>query len=113
MQKHNLLTTLTQQMKGIKKMEIQKISGSRQLFIDNHIIDKISNLKRTLHQPIKYVGNPIIMPFSPCEGQSINIFGTVMYDEDIYKMWYQGYGGSTYSAHYATSKDGIYWEKPK
>ena len=52
------------------------------------------------------------MPFSPCEGNTANCFGTVMYDQGMYRMWYQGFGGTPYSAHYATSQDGIYWEKP-
>ena len=37
-----------------------------------------------------------------------------MYDDDfgLYRMWYQGYGGSPYTACYATSRNGIFWERP-
>ena len=93
-------------------MDALKISGNRQLFIDDYIIDETRNLQRSLHQPSKFVGNPIIMPFSPCEGNTANCFGTVMFDQGMYRMWYQGFGGTPYSAHYATSQDGIYWQKP-
>ena len=93
-------------------METLKVSGSRQLFVDDYIIDETRHIQRTLHQPTKFVGNPVVMPFSPCEGHTVNCYGTVMYDQGMYRMWYQGFGGTPYSAHYATSKDGIYWEKP-
>jgi len=93
-------------------MQPLTVSGNRQLFIDDHIIDEKRNIHRTVHQPTKFVGNPIIMPFSPCEGNTVNCYGTVMRDEGIYKMWYQGFGGTPYSSHYATSHDGIYWDKP-
>ena len=89
-----------------------RVSGARQLFVDDFLIDGTSDLQRTLHQPTKFVGNPVVMPLSPCEGQTANCYGTVLYDQGMFRMWYQGFGGTPYSAHYATSQDGIYWEKP-
>ena len=70
-----------------------------------------------MNQPTKYVGNPLIRSPELWE-KGVNIYGTVMYDadEDIYKMWYQGYGiepaGMGFVVCYATSRDGIFWEKP-
>ena len=93
-------------------MKALELLGNRQLFIDDHLIDETRDLHRTHHQPTKFVGNPVLKPFSPCEGQTANLFGTVMYDEGQFRMWYQGFGGTPYSVHYATSHDGIYWDKP-
>ena len=78
------------------------------------MVDEVCNLQRTFHQPAKYVGNPIIRALAPWEGHSVALGGTVMYDADeaLYKMWYQAYGGTPYTACYATSKDGIFWDKP-
>jgi len=36
---------------------------------------------------------------------------TVLYDGQIYKMWYAGYNGITVQIGYATSPDGITWTK--
>ena len=36
---------------------------------------------------------------------------SVLFDQGEYKMWYQGYEGSTYRIHYANSSDGQNWSK--
>jgi predicted GH43/DUF377 family glycosyl hydrolase len=36
---------------------------------------------------------------------------SVIKDGDLYKMWYAGYDGIIYRIGYATSNDGISWEK--
>lgn len=41
--------------------------------------------------------------------EAANIF--VMFDEGIYKLWYKGSGDKIDSIGYATSKDGVKWEK--
>lgn len=93
-----------------------------QLFVDDHIIAS-SNLKRVIHQPTKYAGNPILLPVKPWEGQYTLLYGTVIKDEEegIFKMWYSTmnhfryiqkiFPESTYLC-YATSRDGIHWNKP-
>ena len=92
------------------------IDVGRQLFVDDFLIEE-TTLRRTFHQaeyhpacPIlrpdrhweKAVGNPTAMVFS--DG--------VRYDpeEKLFKMWYMG--GYNTSTCYATSRDGITWEKP-
>ena len=93
--------------------ELLELSGNRQLFIDDRVIEEARGVEKVLHQPAKYGGNPVVRPSRPWEGQRINIYGTVMYepDRDLYRMWYQGHSPS-YAACYATSKDGIFWDKP-
>jgi hypothetical protein len=48
------------------------------------------------------------------------LWGTVLFDEEegLFKMWYQTWGRLAFSRHatlvcYATSKDGLHWEKPE
>jgi beta-lactamase class A len=36
----------------------------------------------------------------------------VLYDGEQYKMWYEGHDGSTWRIGYATSPDGIRWQRP-
>lgn len=56
-------------------------------------------------------------PDRPWEGKNVSIFGSVLYDdeEQRFKMWYVA-GPSDYFEFpltcYATSKDGLRWEKP-
>ena len=91
---------------------VLQIASDRQLFVDDYMVEETRNLQRTFHQPVKYVGNPIIRPLAPWEGHAVNVYGTVMYDQGMYRMWYQAYGGTPFTACYATSKDGIFWDKP-
>jgi hypothetical protein len=58
---------------------------------------------------------PIVVPTKPWEGTAVYIYGTVLYDQPKgsgYRMWYTAYSEATYYLCYATSKDGINWEKP-
>ena len=93
---------------------VLEISGRTQLFIDHHAIQETRGVTRTLNQPAKYVGNPIIRPVHPWETKC-RTYGTVMYDldQEIFRMWYMaGPLDVPFRTCYATSKDGIYWEKP-
>ena len=111
---------------------------TRQLFVDDYVIEETRGVVRTLNQPDKYVGNPVMIPLYPWEG-SLWLYGDVFRDPDGgFRMWYtgpgrgglpdmasldldssaaQGYGTLTggfdldnlhYVMGYATSKDGIF-----
>jgi len=97
------------------------IDVGRQLFVDDFLIEQ-TTLKRAFHLAEWYKGNPVLKPDKPWE-QTINSQGQpapcamvfsdgVWYDpaEKIFKMWYMG--GYCTATCYATSKDGIIWEKP-
>lgn len=93
-----------------------QIDTGRQLFVDDFLIEK-TTLKRTYHQPEYSKVNPVIQPDKPWEikgpGPAAGPFsGGVWYDSrsQLFKLWYTG-GYSKYTC-YATSKDGILWEKP-
>ena len=113
-----------------------EVGSNKQLFIDDLVIDETVGVARNLNQPAKYVGNPIMIPLYPWEGR-LQLYGTVWHDpDDGFRMWYQGMGGMGvahmglnlkgtpfeflnfdlknlhYSICYATSQDGIHWDRP-
>jgi hypothetical protein len=102
--------------------EVIPIDVGRQLFVDDFLIEP-NTLVRTYHQTEYYPGNPILKPDQPWEtgptsqnhpAPTAMVFSDgVWYDpsDQLYKMWYMG--GYTKSTCYATSRDGIAWEKPK
>ena len=83
------------------------LNGHRQLFVDNVVIEYMRDLDKTLHQPVKYEGNPVVPLSKPWEGEVT--MGTVIREEDgRFRFWYLAAAGTCY----AESKDGIHWEKP-
>ena len=110
-----------------------EVGRQKQLFVDDYVIDETHGVSRTLNQLTKYVGNPIMIPLYPWEGK-VSLYGTVWHDPDSgFRMWYQGYGGNAvppmakdisdspwknfdaasllYVIGYATSDNGIHWER--
>jgi hypothetical protein len=98
------------------------IDVGRQLFVDDFLIDS-TTLRRSLHKLEPYSGNPILKPDQPWESEgkykelrgpyAMPFSDGVWYDPKAkcFKMWYMG--GLLYSTCYATSQDGLKWEKPK
>lgn len=94
------------------------IDHGRQLFIDDYVIEA-STLKRTWHYPVKYEGNPVMKPETPLEinkgGNAATVpkGGGIWWDdkEKVFKLWYES--GWLHAVTYATSKDGLKWERPK
>jgi hypothetical protein len=83
--------------------------------VDDTVIERMDGVQKTLNQPKKHPGNPVLVPDRPWEGSRVHMYGSVVYDRqaDLFKMWYwAGLGEPTMSGAYATSKDGIHWDKP-
>src|SRR5947199_2452240 len=58
-----------------------------------------------------YPGNPVLKADREWEGTSAMPFsGGLFYDpsDHLFKVWYSSTGGM----HYATSRDGVHWDKP-
>lgn len=98
------------------------VGRERQLFVDDHLVASTENVRRVIHPVTKYERNPILVPDRPWEGQYTLLYGTVIREEEgVWKMWYstmnhfrypqQLFTESTYLC-YATSTDGIRWDKP-
>lgn len=92
------------------------IDVGRQLFIDDFLIER-TTLHRTFHAARYIDGNPILKPDKPWEMTGKNPTAMVFSDgvwfdpsDHLFKMWYMG--GYVAGTCYATSTDGVRWEKP-
>ena len=90
--------------------DVINIDVGRQLFVDNFLIDS-TTLTQTYHNA-EIQEEPVFIGDAAHEfTTAVMISGGMWYDmeESIYKMWYSaGFCGKT---AYATSKDGINWER--
>jgi hypothetical protein len=92
------------------------IGSRRQLFLDDHIVERIDGLTHTMHQPVKR--GPVLKAEEPWEGVYIGVFSPPMWiaDEGVFKQVYEcryDKPGQPYRYALAISKDGVHWEKPK
>ncbi len=68
------------------------IGTQKQLFIDDHIIERMSNVKRVLNRGVKAPNNPIITEDRPWETNYLRCHKVVYDDKDgLFKMWYTTY----------------------
>ena len=98
-----------------------RIGHQPQLLIDDYMVEDRWALERVLHQPDKFLRNPVLVRDRPWEGD-LAYRPWVIWDEDYgcFRMWYQcfsftnyyGAGGPPYHLCYAESSDGFNWEKP-
>jgi len=101
--------------------EMIPIDLGRQLFVDDFLIEQ-TDLTRTHYSARYHPTCPVLKPDKPWENDSMKgkprkataiVFGDgVWYDptDELFKMWYMG--SNLKRTCYATSKDGIQWEKP-
>ncbi|MDH3649489.1 MAG: hypothetical protein OEQ53_07385 [Saprospiraceae bacterium] len=110
-------------------------SQTKYLLLDNRIIQKTENARLIVGAVKKHQNNPLFTEDKLWEMRFDNLYGNVLYDESeqIFKLWYspfiidsssQGYSLAqrqrTYNPPdnremgicYATSRDGIHWDKP-
>ena len=105
--------------------EVIPIDVGRQLFVDDFLIEETS-LERTFHPATYHPASPVLRPTKPWEKRdeyadrtktrsnpAAMVFSDgVFYDPEVklYKMWYMG--GYSQNTCYATSHDGLAWDKP-
>jgi hypothetical protein len=92
------------------------IDVGRQLFVDDFLIES-TTLKRTFHLATMYPHNPVVSPDQPTEREgkapmAMPFSDGIWFDpaDQLYKMWYVA--GYLKQTAYATSRDGLHWEKP-
>jgi hypothetical protein len=78
------------------------------LFADDSGVFRSEGVVTTVH-PAQTDKTPVLCPDRPWEGCRLYASGSVYYDETdhLFRLWYAG-GGMLF----ATSKDGIHWDKP-
>jgi hypothetical protein len=101
------------------------IDLGRQLFVDDFLIEQ-SSLVRTFHRPDYHPANPVLRPTAKWEIRdpyadrtnthpnpaAMPFSDGVFFDpkDRLFKMWYMG--GYNENTCYATSADGIHWDRP-
>jgi hypothetical protein len=101
----------------------------RYLFVDESDFYDLRGLEKVMHQPEKHSSNPLLVREHPWEAVTAQLYGTVLYDEEeeLFKMWYMAGPDRSRNPRiiidgrritglvqaYATSVDGIRWEKPE
>lgn len=89
------------------------------LFLDDRYVECSRNLSREWGRPVKHPQNPVMVADRPWENGFVFPYkGTVHYDpvDGTYRLWYQSYNMQAAKSSlicYATSADGIRWEKPE
>ena len=102
------------------------LGNTTHLFVDDSAISSKRGVVRTLH-PARKTHEPVLVPSRPWEGQRVYTYGTVHYapESRLFKMWYMcraeagprnrapglRLGGEGDLVLYATSDDGLHWEK--
>lgn len=111
------------------KPGLTHIGSQKQLFLDDYMVESVTNAAFVMNPAVKYRDNPVIRRDQPWEGNDLH-YGTVLYDphEKLFRMWY---GNLHYSATeripkklvpsvpnkvkrpicHAVSEDGFNWEK--
>ena len=79
------------------------------LFADNSGIAFSDGVSRTIH-PAKTDRMPVLEPDRPWEGDRVYVYGSVYHDNltQQFRLWYSSIG----AVLYATSNDGLHWDKP-
>lgn len=96
--------------------QVIPIDVGRQLLVDDFLVET-TTLQRSFHAADPHPDNPVVRPDRPWEregGPCAMVFSDgVWYDpaDRRFKMWYMG--GYARATCYATSQDGIHWEKPE
>ena len=72
----------------------------KQLFLDDHVIESMKGIKKSLHQPQKW-GSVIKSGYQSRISPQWNT------EKKIWEWWYMGE-----NIHYTISTDGEHWEKP-
>lgn len=93
------------------------VGNRSQLFIDRLLVRDAAGVSFTAHPARKHPANPLLRADRPWEGWQLALYGSVLYDPDerLFKMWYQSAPSKEFDREmtcYATSKDGLRWDRP-
>ncbi len=90
---------------------VDRIEGD----VPGHLVRATAFVTRTVNRPERFDGNPILEKANPWEDDAPSA-SAVIYDDGLWKMWYLSKKLPSpphrYCCLYATSHDGIRWERP-
>ena len=97
--------------------------GVPQMFVDLDGVEPLENSRQFFHAAEKHADNPVLGGVKPWEAQAYAPTASVIFDQEDnrFKCWYMGLLGDvagpthSYGKHvlcYATSQDGIQWDRP-
>jgi len=104
---------------GVSAAEPVDVGSRRELFVDDHLIERLDGARRVLHHPTPR--KIALKHDAPWEGSGSG-YHSIFRDGDRYRMYYKAWqltikDGKLTQPHplfacYAESPDGIRWEKP-
>jgi hypothetical protein len=85
------------------------LDSTRQLFLDDWLIESKRNVVRRIRPADKSPHNPVLWPDEEWEADVAVVYGSVLRDGKWWRMWYQSGG----DVSYAEGDDGLVWRKPR
>ena len=122
---------------AVGEAKIKLAPREKYLLLDNRVIASSDNARLAVGEVTKHKANPLFVEDKAWEMRFDNLYGNVIYDEQekIYKCWYSPFiidapwsrkltveerkktryraRGREMGICYATSKDGVAWDKPE
>ena len=88
------------------------------LFESRSEINELDGKLRPVQQRPEVTAQPVLEPDNVGDGAGCSIYGSVLHDGGVYRMWYQGWprdwdGRNSAIVCYAESDDGVTWHKPE
>ena len=105
---------------NMKDMPV-RIGRQRQLFLDNYLVAGSENVTRQVHHPLRSPHNPVLTPPNAPMNHAVVQHVLQFEQSPRFRMWYWSWddwqtlpGGQRirFGTSYATSDDGIHWERP-
>ena len=100
----------------------ESTASDKILLLDDRVIDRVENAILRVGEVQKHPSDPLFGEDKPWELRLDNMYPTVVFDaqEGIYRCWYNTFLEDVYIWNwaemglcYATSRDGLRWEKPE
>jgi hypothetical protein len=110
-------------------------ANEKYLMLDSRVVEQAANARLRVGTVVKHPANPLFKEDRPWEVRFDNLYANILYDADeqLYKCWYSPFirdvedkppmsrwdkvpyqpRGREMGVCYATSKDGLKWEKPE
>ena len=107
-----------------KADEPLRLATTRQLFLDNAVVEWLDQVERRVMPARKHAANPLVRPSAGWEPSGYVLYGSVLHDAEdgLFKMWALGMGRrgapsgdpcADGGVCYFLSDDGLTWHRPE